>query len=242
MKKLYDKIFYKNVNYTALSSAEISVPIILKLLPKTESVVDFGCGQGAWLSVFKKNGINSVQGFDGEWVNSDGEKLLINKTEFSYKDLSEFVYGEDDKKYDLAISLEVAEHLPKKSAELFVKSLTSASDNVIFSAAIPYQGGTEHINEQWPDYWANLFAKQGFVCYDVLREKLWENKKVAPYYSQNILFYRKENLTNKPYPMPQRLVHPNLSPQRIVVKLLGRKLTNIAVRIKNSLQLRKNAK
>ena len=171
MKTIYDKSFYKNVNNTALSSAEVVVPLILRTLPGVKSVADFGCGQGAWLSIFKRNGINEIQGFDGEWVKK--EELLINEAEFSCKDLSEPF--ETNKKYDLAISLEVGEHLSKESAGTLVKSITAASDNVIFSAAIPYQGGTDHLNEQWADYWADLFAKQNFICLDIFREKIWNN-------------------------------------------------------------------
>jgi hypothetical protein len=67
-----------------------------------------------------------------------------------------------DRKYDLAISVEVAEHLPPNAADIFIESIVKASDIVLFSAAIPFQGGTNHINEQWPEYWNKLFNKNGY--------------------------------------------------------------------------------
>ena len=95
-----------------------------------------------------------------------------------------------NRRFDLAICLEVAEHLPRQSAELLVTSLCAFSDAVLFSAASPGQGGTHHINEQWPNYWAELFSRRNFGGVDCLRPLLWENEAVAPYYRQNIILYR----------------------------------------------------
>ena len=92
-----------------------------------------------------------------------------------------------DRQFDLVVSLEVAEHLPHESAKQFVDSLVSLGPVILFSAAIPFQGGTNHINEQWPHYWLKLFQEQGYVGIDCLRQKIWENDKVNFWYSQNMI-------------------------------------------------------
>ncbi|WP_288547147.1 hypothetical protein, partial [uncultured Helicobacter sp.] len=93
------------------------------------------------------------------------------------------------KPFALAQSIEVAEHLYAQYAQNLIDLLTSLSDIVLFSAAIPYQGGTHHVNEQPPIYWAKLFAKKDFVCFDILRDRFWENTKIAPCYRQNMMIY-----------------------------------------------------
>jgi 2-polyprenyl-3-methyl-5-hydroxy-6-metoxy-1,4-benzoquinol methylase len=58
-----------------------------------------------------------------------------------------------EKEFDLVVSLEVAEHLPASAADQFVNTLVKHGKKILFSAAIPGQGGQDHLNEQWPDYW-----------------------------------------------------------------------------------------
>ena len=94
-----------------------------------------------------------------------------------------------DRRFDLVVTLEVAEHLPKTDASTFVQSLTELGPVVLFSAAIPFQGGENHLNEQWPDYWAHLFHNRGYRAVDCLRKKTWHNDKVEPWYAQNILLF-----------------------------------------------------
>ncbi|WP_218117791.1 hypothetical protein, partial [Helicobacter sp. CLO-3] len=90
------------------------------------------------------------------------------------------------------------------------------SDIVLFSAAIPYQGGTHHVNEQPPAYWADIFEKEGFVCFDILREKLWENKDICPWYIQNILLFvskdKQDMLTKQGFTpkKPPYIIHPGM--------------------------------
>jgi SAM-dependent methyltransferase len=181
---MYNKEFYKKISSQSLKSAENIMPIILEYV-KPNSVIDFGCGVGSWLSAFKKNGVEEILGLDGDWV--DKKQLLIAENEFLACDFIK--ENKNQKKYDLAISTEVAEHLPNEVSEKFVDSLTAAADVIMFSAAIPYQGGTKHINEQWPEYWANLFYKKGYVVADCIRPKIWNNPDVDFWLAQNLLFF-----------------------------------------------------
>ncbi len=195
-------------NYKAANEI---VPFIVNLLdPK--SVVDVGCGTGTWLKIFEDNGINGILGIDGDYV--DKKLLRIRAENFIDFDLEKLY--ESGTKFDLAISLEVAEHLSHESADVFVKTLTGLSDTLIFSAAIPNQGGQNHINEQEPNYWIKKFESEGFKLFDVLRPIFWDNDNVDSWYRQNMLLFTKNNilkgkLNSLESFTGKHLVHPVLS-------------------------------
>jgi hypothetical protein len=176
----YDDSFYREGSEISLSSARVIVPLIMQMI-EPRSVVDIGCGTGEWLSIFHASGVGEILGVDGEWVPLN--QLHIPCTAFMPYDLSKPL--KMNREFDLAISLEVAEHLPPSCADHFVQGITSLAPVVLFSAAIPFQGGEGHENEQWPDYWAALFRKHNFQSVDCLRRQLWPNPKVAYWYSQN---------------------------------------------------------
>ena len=103
------------------------------------------------------------------------------------------------RRFDLAISLEVAEHLPAASADTFVASLAGLSDFVLFSAAVPGQGGRHHVNEQWQEYWGERFARLGFAALDLVRRAIWSDRAIPYWYKQNtLLFVRRERLAELP--------------------------------------------
>jgi len=180
----YSEQFYRDLGSTALPSARRIVPILVDLIaPK--SVVDFGCGDGSWLSVFREHGASRVLGFDGEWV--DERLLRIPPSDFRRAKLDRPIAA--DGRFDLAMSLEVAEHLPESRAAGFVAELTALAPVVLFSAAIPEQGGLHHVNERWPSYWAELFAAQRFRALDILRWQVWNEPQVTWWYKQNLLLF-----------------------------------------------------
>jgi SAM-dependent methyltransferase len=185
----YTKSFYEEIRNGSTRSAEVMVPLVLNLLP-VHSVVDVGCGDGSWLGVFRNLGVEEILGIDGDYV--DRDILRIPQDHFQAADLTKPL---DLKRvFDLAISLEVAEHLPPESAEPFVASLCRLAPAVLFSAAIPIQGGNHHLNEQWPDKWATLFREHGYVAVDFIRKRVWQNKSVEWWYAQNMLLFAKEDL------------------------------------------------
>ena len=124
-------------------------------------------------------------GLDCNYI--DKKKLVISEEEFIQTDLNEPVHL--NKKYDLSISLEVAEHLPEKSADIFISSLCEASDVVLFSAAVKGQGGTGHVNEQFLSYWQRKFMNKGYFMVDIIRPEIWNNEKIPPYYRQNAVIF-----------------------------------------------------
>jgi hypothetical protein len=160
---------------------ECVVPHILKKY-QVCSVLDIGCGTGVWLNQFSKHGINDIYGIDG--VDIGSRDYLSDGDRFRCLNLSkEWELG---RKFDLALCLEVAEHLPADSASLLVKTICSHANLVIFSAACPNQHGQGHVNCQWPKYWQELFNNNGFFCEDWLRPILWNEPFPEFWYKQNI--------------------------------------------------------
>lgn len=208
------KIKYQHTTETHNSKDALEIlPFVFKyILPN--SIIDIGCGNGSWLHAAKSLGVKEVIGIDG--IKVDKVDLLIEEEEFIKHDLT--LPLQLDKIFDLAISLEVAEHLPESAANTFVDTLCSHSDVVLFSAAIPNQGGQFHINEQWPEYWHLKFKKHGFLAYDILRLEFWDHKNVLWWYSQNMIIYARENILDKkliPNEKVNGLVHPSSYKRKI---------------------------
>lgn len=180
----YDDRFFEKRSSTVRESARRMVPVVLELV-QPKSVVDVGCARGEWLAVYREHGIEDVVGVDGAHV--DPDDLLIDRTSFRARDLAEGVAL--DRTFDLASSLEVAEHLPARSADRFVASLAELAPIVIFSAAIPHQGGRGHVNEQWPSYWAERFLEHDYLAVDAIRPRVWNDRGIRNSYRQNTLLY-----------------------------------------------------
>lgn len=182
----YTEEFYEYVREGSKESAKEIIPIIFEFI-QPKSVIDVGCGVGTWLSVFQAHGVEDVWGIDGDYV--DKNAIEIPKERFLTFDLkSPFRFN---RQFDLVVSLEVGEHLPNECAETFVDSLTKLAPVILFSAAIPFQGGTQHVNEQWQDYWVKHFQNKGYVAIDCIRNRVWENERVEFWYAQNMLVFAK---------------------------------------------------
>jgi SAM-dependent methyltransferase len=196
----YTDAYFARLTGTSLRAARAIVPAVVDAL-RPASVVDVGCGVGAWLSVFREHGVDDVFGVDGDYV--PPEALLIPAESFASQDLSDAFSL--DRTFDLAVSLEVAEHLPARSADRFVASLCALAPLVLFSAAIPGQGGRSHVNEQWQSYWSSRFEQHGYAPVDLVRPEVWTKQEVAWWYVQNTLLYVREDAWS---------AHPALAEQR----------------------------
>jgi hypothetical protein len=188
MKKIetiYNGDFYNEQSEGSKKSAKIILGLLLNCY-NPKSMVDFGCGIGTWLNAGELYGIKTLKGYDGSWVKG---KIISENIDFTPIDFEDPKV--DIKKYDLAISMEVAEHLSTSAAINLVRMLCLSSDVVLFSAAIKNQGGTNHINENAQSYWINLFKEQGFECLDVVRPGIWNNADVEWWYRQNIFLFLK---------------------------------------------------
>lgn len=189
MKKKLGNLYNDNFYSKHISGMSKSAEVVLGLLYehyKPQAVIDIGCGQGAWLASAESLGSTTLKGMDGKWVRE--EALLSKNIDFSAINLEEDM-PKLIKKYDLCISLEVAEHLPEANSKNFVDFLCKASDVVLFSAAIKYQAGTNHINLQWQSYWVELFESNNYRCLDLFRPQFWNNKSVEYWYRQNTFLF-----------------------------------------------------
>ena len=186
MTLLYNSSFYSNRDSETSSSAEAVIDCVLNIT-KPLSVVDVGCGVGTWLRIFKKQGCKRILGIDRDEV--PRKSLQIEESEFLATQLEVESIPAIAGRFDLVVSLEVAEHLNPSVASRFVQTLTELGPIVLFSAAIPHQGGVHHVNEQWQDYWRQLFAERGYSCFDVIRPMIWDNAKVYYWYRQNTFLY-----------------------------------------------------
>lgn len=181
---VYDETFYSLQSCGSMQSAEIIAPLMMDLVaPK--SVIDIGCGVGGWLLEFQRLGVAQILGVDGSHGANEGH--LLTSDQFVRHDLSKSF--SPTKTFDLAVSLEVAEHLPETRAASFVSDLAACAEVILFSAAIPHQGGIHHVNENWPSYWAGMFKNSGLLAVDVIRPKVWNDARVQWWYAQNMLVY-----------------------------------------------------
>lgn len=181
---IYDSRFFEQRKAKARRSAARVVEWLHPRL-RPSSVVDVGCGTGEWLAAFAQMGVRDVLGIDGSWIPTD--QLEIPLESFHAANLLHLSIP--TRSFDLAICLEVAEHLPAEHGEQLVENLTESSPVVLFSAAIPGQGGTGHVNEQWPAFWISRFEERGYRCVDCLRGRFWDDPDVAWWYAQNAFLF-----------------------------------------------------
>jgi len=180
----YDPLFYRTNASTSAASAAVLLRALGEIY-QAQTLLDVGCGIGTWGQAARDLGFSKYQGVDGDYVRR--KQLLVAPTEFAAHDLRTPL--DLRVSYDLAICMEVGEHLPAADAATLVKSLCAHAPVVMFSAAIPGQGGVDHINEQWQSYWAELFAREGYGVHDCIRPGIWDRDDVAEYYRQNVLVY-----------------------------------------------------
>lgn len=217
----YTAEFYAAVTDDALRSARVVAPLILACLgePRPRSVVDVGCGAACWLSVFQEHGVERVLGLDGDHL--PRSVLKVRPDHFRAVDLS-LPFGLERERFDLAMSLEVAEHLPARSAEGFIASLCRLAPLVLFSAAIPGQGGTDHVNEQWPWYWRHFFSQQGFRMFDPIRPVILHDARVSWWYRQNLyLFVKDEHLATRPWLAGLAEIKDDFGMQIVAPQIIG---------------------
>lgn len=179
-KQPYSPAFYRAIREGCQRSAEALVPAVLDFIPHPRRVVDVGCGEGFFGKAFDERGAQVV-GIEGEWA----APIITHAS----CDLADELPDFDSDAFDLAVCLEVAEHLPPERAAGFVSELCGLAPWVLFSAAIPGQGGHGHLNEQWPSYWVKLFAENGYFATGALRWRIWRDERIKWWYRQNLFLF-----------------------------------------------------
>ncbi len=180
----YNEDFYTYIDAGSRRSARAVSSLLLPEMT-IESLLDIGAGHGAWAAEWMAAGVKHVLAIDGDYVKRD--QLAIPAANFRAHDLgTPLALGQ---KFDLVQTLEVAEHLPHAKAELFVDNLVAHGDVILFSAAVPHQGGEHHVNEQPPEYWREKFKARGFDVFDFVRPALTARGDVMPWYRFNTYVY-----------------------------------------------------
>jgi len=218
-----DRRFAEERRRTLLSAA-IVARRVLEIMP-VRSVVDVGSGVGLWLKAFAESGVERELGIDGDYT--DRDRLEIDRACFVGHDLNQPLAGLQLGRFDLAMSLEVGEHLLPSRADSLVDDLCALSDLVMYGAAIERQGGDYHVNEQWQSYWVQKFVGRGYLAYDVLRPAIWSEPEVYYWYKQNTILYVKrgsaahahfEKRFHAPSTAMFDIVHPELYWRNLNVK------------------------
>ena len=224
---LYDRSFFESQEGSSHRSAVSVLGKVFHLL-RPRRILDVGCGTGPWMRAALDLGAAEAIGIDGDYI--DRRALLVDPDHFIAADLASqsvraVLGAHADEPFDLAICVEVAEHLPFERALPLVADLTSSADAVLFSAAVPFQYGTHHVNEQWPEFWSILFRSHDFACFDCLRSELWAADGVDWWYAQNaLLFARDGSRAAAALPEASRMDGRGLSlvhPENLLANLLS---------------------
>ncbi len=126
--------------------------------------------------------------------NNARKELLQN---LHYESINFETHEYSYKKSNLAICLEVVEHISQDRANLHILRMCQTSDVILFSGAVKGQGGTGHINEQTLEYWVNQFKSHGWIPIDIIRPQIKHNHKIPSYYKNNILLFVHEKNYDK---------------------------------------------
>lgn len=192
-------------NAHSLTGPQAAWPVLFDMT-KPSSLLDVGCGIGTWLRAARDLGTADIFGVDG--IDVPDTLLLIPRNLFAHRDLTQPLRL--GRKFDLALSFEVAEHLEANLAEVLVASLTEHADAIFFSAACPRQSGQHHVNCQWPEYWQKLFNARDFACDDAVRWRLWNDFRVEPWYRQNMFLALRDYVRAGREPRIAPVIHPEL--------------------------------
>lgn len=184
----YDQDWHHHYGLITSQSAHKMIGYLRNLF-NIHSAIEFGCGHAHWLEAAEKLGVSDIRGLDGEWTELD--QLRIDQSKFHIVDLEKPV--DLKRKFDLAICMEVGEHLHQNASAQFINSICKHADLVLYGAAIPLQGGFKHINEKWQSFWAGHFHAEGYRAFDLMRPVFWSDTGIHYYYRQNALIYISQN-------------------------------------------------
>lgn len=245
MSYRYDKEFFDFVDASAGRSASVFIDVVVTRLYSgvlPQSVIDVGCGRGVWAAEWRRRGVAQCLGVDGEYVSRSS--LLIPETDFLARDLTKpFDLG---RRFDLVQCLEVAEHVPSNAAAVLIDTLVRHGDIVIFSAAVPGQGGEHHVNERPFKYWRSLFHSRGYRMYDAVRPSLRGRHDIEPWYRYNaFVFANDSGLTSLNPSVPASCLEeghpiPQFAPlswraRCLAISLMPQPIATAAARLKHKL-------
>lgn len=195
-KKNYTPLYYEGIFEESVKSRDVVFRELFALdLVRPEAVVvDAGCGLGSWGHDLRSKFNLGYIGID---FGVPADKLVIKEDQYVDHDLR-IPLVPWGIRGDLVLCLEVGEHIEEEHTDTLIDNLCALGDIIVFSAAIPMQGGLHHHTERWQSWWAEKFAKRGYYPFDItdIRTLLRRSSDVCHWYSQNMVIYCKE-MTNE---------------------------------------------
>jgi hypothetical protein len=190
----YPPVFYKNT--MKCREWQIAIGQCIGRILDIKSVVDFGCGLGYYLEGFQKSGA-VTRGFE---ISYDNAKEYMSKEVVDNISKGNAMEKIDCGKFDLSMSIEVAEHILPEKSQVLIQNLTDSSNHyILFTAAPPGQGGVCHINERDRIFWIGLLKERGFEfsqkSVDTIRIELNKIPYHGKYFSlikKQIMIFRRE--------------------------------------------------
>lgn len=195
---VYDDKFYDDFGWEANEMARWFLPLLQSVVP-FRSFADVGCGEGHYLRFLSDNGIHGtnllgIEGSPAACRRWQGLGFEVERHDLRLP-FHKNLYG----KFDVVMSLEVAEHVEAEFAEVFVATLTLLSDTVVMTAAPPNQGGEHHVNEQPKSYWEDLLARKSYYRDAATEVTLLKGVAsarygggyVTPWLEPNLMVYRR---------------------------------------------------
>ena len=179
---MYTQAYQEALQNPSIEASKIILPVLHRRY-NFKSLIDFGCGLGQWSA--------GLKGIDSSYLGVDlrYDRLLIKESQFIEHDLNLPI--DLKKRFDIALCVEVAEHLKPESANIIVDTLVRHSNIIVFSASIPFGGNPTHINEQYWEYWIEKFEQKGYIVNDWLRDYIWDNPLSASCYKTDMLIFEK---------------------------------------------------
>jgi SAM-dependent methyltransferase len=189
----YDDHYHDLKAAESRRAADAMLPLVLAVVD-VESMLDVGCGYGDWLAAARALGIADLAGVEGPWAEAWRDRgVLATPFELMLLDLEAPLRLE--RRYDLVVCIEVAEHLTAARGSGFVADLCAAGGAILLGAAIPGQKGPNHVNERWPSEWADDFARHGYQPIDCIRPRVWGDSALLVHHRQNpVLFVHEDGL------------------------------------------------
>jgi SAM-dependent methyltransferase len=209
----------------AVSTIDVALLVLSRLwsLAPFASIIDIGCGSGAWLFAARQLGASRVVGVDSGDI--DRSALLIHPSEFIAADLDGRFSLKAERRFDLCLCLEVAQYLHPGRSRSLVEDLTALSDVVFFAAALPFQEEGKRVHGTWHEYWARLFKGHDYLPWTGARDAIWDCRQIPWCYRQDVILFVKASSWDRILPgerpaSVERLtvVHPEHYVQKVVCK------------------------
>jgi len=187
---IYEDEFFKKRLLTT-SHIPIVCEAILEVF-QPQSIIDIGCAIGQFIGEFQARGIEAA-GIEGS----------TNALPYINPSIKVFIHDLRKpwpyvKRYGLALSFEVAEHIEPEYTAEYLNTLCLLSDRILITAALPGQKGKFHVNCQSIDYWIQCFKNKGYLHKPEYEDKIkrhwvpWANTKAMELYYRNLLYFERE--------------------------------------------------